>query len=272
MMKKQLRILPFQVLFAIMFMSAVFVVVAQEKALKTEIPTTQASAPSGSTDVEPEEGLVLEVLPVGEDEVQPVEAGVSTDLISISLDKVPIPDVVDMFSRISGANIIIAGTFTNVVTATLKNVEWKSALSLVLGSVNLALIEDPSGILMVVTSAMYKEKIKQIEETKPLVTKIFSPIYLNVVDLVEQIKKMNILSPRGTIITSQSKEQDRANLKSSSLTTVVVQNPGITTEIIVTDIKKYVDTVEKLINALYHYFRDLPLFQSGSPERILPLY
>jgi len=178
--------------------------------------------------------------------------GANTNLISIALDGVPVQDVVNMFAQISGANIITSGSFTNVlVTANLKNVEWKTALTLALGSVNLALIEDPSGILMVVTSEMYKQKIQQIEETKPLVTRTFTPKYLKAVDLIEQVKLLKILSPRGTIITSQSKEQDKVNMKSTGNVTDVtaggIQNPSITTAIIVSDIKEYVDKVEALV-------------------------
>ncbi|MCA1810328.1 MAG: hypothetical protein LC725_12925, partial [Lentisphaerae bacterium] len=173
------------------------------------------------------------------------------NLVSISLESVPVPDVVNMFSRISGANIIVAGTFTNLfITANLRNVEWKSALSLALGSVNLSMIEDPSGIIMVVDSTMYQEKLKQIEETKPLVTRSFSVRYMNAVDLAEQIKLLKILSPRGTIITSQSKQQHGASLKSSALTTTAIQNPSIVTELIVSDIKEYVDRVGQLIERL----------------------
>ncbi len=69
-------------------------------------------------------------------------------------------------------------------------------------------------------------------ETKPLVTRSFVLRYMNAVDLVEQIKLLKNLSPRGTIITSQSKEQQHANMKSTSLTTDI-QNPSITTEVIV---------------------------------------
>jgi type II secretory pathway component GspD/PulD (secretin) len=182
--------------------------------------------------------------------------GVNTNLISIALDAVSVQDVVNMFAQISGANIITAGTFTNLfVTANLKNVEWKSALSLALGSVNLSIIEDPSsGILMVVTTDMYRQKLQQIEETKPLVTKMFTPKYLKSVDLIEQIKLLKMLSPRGTIVTSQSKDQDKANLKSSGniadASGASIQNPSITTAIIVSDIKEYVEKIEALINRL----------------------
>ena len=183
--------------------------------------------------------------------------GANTNLISIVLDNVPVQDVVSMFAQISGANIITSGNFTNIfVNASLKSVEWKTALRLALGSVNLALIEDPSGILMVVTSDMYKQKVQQIEETKPLVTKTFAPKYLSAVDLIEQIKLLKLLSPRGTIITSQSKEQDKLNIKSTATGTATlspnIQNPSITTAIIVSDIKEYVDKVEALVVQLDH--------------------
>ncbi|MDP2991521.1 MAG: hypothetical protein Q8O57_13255, partial [Kiritimatiellota bacterium] len=115
-------------------------------------------------------------------------AAAGTSLITVAFDNVPVQDVVNMFAQISGANIIMAGSFTNMlITANLKNVEWKSALNLALGSVNLSMIEDPSGILMVVTSEMYPKKLQEIEATKPLVTRTIVPRYLNAVDLVKQI-------------------------------------------------------------------------------------
>lgn len=174
----------------------------------------------------------------------------NSNLITIALNDVPVTDVVSMFSRISGANIIVCGNFTNIfVTANLKDVDWKSALNLTLGSVNLGMIEDPSGILMIVTMEKYKEKLRQIEETKPMETRIMTPRYVNVSDLIEQIKKLNVLSSRGTIIASQSAGQEKINLKSSSQSENI-QNPGITTAIIVTDIKEYVEKVSELIETL----------------------
>ncbi len=189
---------------------------------------------------------------------EPGESLVTTastnNLISIALDNVPVPDVVNMFAQISGANIIVAGSFTNLyITANLKNVDWKSALNLALGSVNLSMIEDPSGIIMVVTAEKYQEKLKQIESTKPLITRVITPRYLNPIDVVNQIKQMNVLSPRGSIATSQGLEQHKANLKSGESVgtqTVEIQNPSVLTAIIITDIKEYVEKVESLIQTL----------------------
>lgn len=177
------------------------------------------------------------------------EAG--ENLISIDFADLPINDMIKMFSSISGANIITAGDFTNTVNASLREVEWRSAFELILGSVSLAVVEDPSSrILMVVTSEQYQEKMRQMEATKPLVTAIYNPKYLDAVDVVRQILEMNLLSPRGSIITSQSAEQTRVNLKSSSLSSESIQNPSITTSIIIRDIEEYVQKTVDMIREL----------------------
>ncbi len=229
----------------------------EAEAGSTEVPAQGVAVPAAVSDAPvAEAGGADSVIEIPLDVETPAlpsgaRANGGANLVSIALDAVPVADVVNMFSKISGANIIISGTITNAfVTANLKNVEWKAALTLALGSVNLSLIEDPSGILMVVTSEMYKEKLQQIENTKPLVTKSFPVKYLNAVDFIGQVKQMKLLSPRGTIISSQSREQERLSLKSSSLATDIIQNPSITTEIIITDIKEYVDKVENLIRIL----------------------
>ncbi|MDD5678254.1 MAG: hypothetical protein PHW60_09750 [Kiritimatiellae bacterium] len=220
----------------------------EEQITKNNIPP--AGGKSGNA-----EGVV-EIM-VGSKTGAPPES-VETDnsaasrLITVAFDNVPVQDVVNMFAQISGANIIMAGSFSNMfITANLKNVEWKSALNLALGSVNLSMIEDPSGILMVVTSDMYPRKIQEIEATKPLVTRAIVPRYLNAVDLVEQIKLFKVLSPRGSITTSQSARQDGINLKSAETkAALTIQNPSITTAIVITDIKEYVDKVEALVTTL----------------------
>lgn len=66
--------------------------------------------------------------------------------ISIALDDVPLQDVVRMFTRISGANII--ATATNLggkVTVNLQDVEWKPALSSILDIYNLQVSEKIPG-------------------------------------------------------------------------------------------------------------------------------
>lgn len=186
-----------------------------------------------------------------------IPAPVAPELVSVSFDEVPVPDVVNMFSRITGANIIVAGVFTNyLITANLQDVQWRTALNLLLGSVGLSTIEDPSGILMVVTSEEYEKKVQALEDTRPLVTRVFAPRYLNPVDLVDQVREMNVLSRRGRVVTSQSREQHLSSLKSSEATvrpfaeSEARQNPSITTVVVVTDMKEYVERIEALIAQL----------------------
>lgn len=76
------------------------------------------------------------------------------NLISVALDDVPLQDVVRMFTRISGANIIATSTnLQGKVTVNLENVEWKPALSSILDIYNLTIFEKipGSGIYSVVS-------------------------------------------------------------------------------------------------------------------------
>ncbi|MCX6993137.1 MAG: hypothetical protein NT011_08360 [Kiritimatiellaeota bacterium] len=263
-MKKVSAIMPVLIAGVVFSFVAIFFLVAQEDQTTDNRQTTNdvASPVSAVPGTPPANGKngsangVVEISVAAKTGAPPesveTKGPAGTSLITVAFDNVPVQDVVNMFAQISGANIIMAGSFSNmVITANLKNVEWKSALNLALGSVNLSMIEDPSGILMVVSSDMYPKKLQEIEATKPLITRTIVPRYMNAVDLVEQIKLFKVLSPRGSITTSQSANQDKISLKSSETkAALTIQNPSITTAIVITDIKEYVDKVEALVQVL----------------------
>ncbi len=89
-------------------------------------------------------------LPSGAD-VSKGEQG--TELITITLDNVPLQDVIRMFTRISGANIVAGTNLQGNVTVSLQNVEWKPAMQVILDSVNMALVEKRPGIYSVMSKA-----------------------------------------------------------------------------------------------------------------------
>jgi len=75
-------------------------------------------------------------------ETDETEEGADTDLITMTLDGVPLRNVVQMFTRISGANMIAAGTnLQGTVTVNLEDAEWKPALTAILDMHGYALIE-----------------------------------------------------------------------------------------------------------------------------------
>jgi type IV pilus assembly protein PilQ len=83
--------------------------------------------------------------------VAPV-ATATSQLISLTLDDVPLAEVVRLFTRISGANIIAATTnLQGQVTANLQDVAWRPAFESILERQNLQLIEKPpaSGIYVI---------------------------------------------------------------------------------------------------------------------------
>lgn len=92
---------------------------------------------------------LVEFIPLPDTVVVPV-AGTNAEerpnLISVTLDDVALEDVVRMFTRISGANIIASATnLDGRVTVNLTDVEWKPALSSILDMHNLMLVEKTPG-------------------------------------------------------------------------------------------------------------------------------
>jgi type IV pilus assembly protein PilQ len=73
------------------------------------------------------------------------------DMITISLDNAPLADVVRMFSRISGANIVAGTNLQGSVTVSMHDVPWQPALGAILDSVNLVLVENQNSIYSIIS-------------------------------------------------------------------------------------------------------------------------
>jgi type II secretory pathway component GspD/PulD (secretin) len=106
---------------------------------------TEVLVDSADMDDEGEELIDLEMV----QEIEPglaVEEEEAQDLITISLDEVPIQDVIRMFTRISGANIVAGTNLQGSVTVSLQDVEWEPALRVILDTVDLTMVERDEGI------------------------------------------------------------------------------------------------------------------------------
>ncbi|MFZ4394266.1 MAG: secretin N-terminal domain-containing protein, partial [Kiritimatiellia bacterium] len=112
-------------------------------------------------------------------------------LISLTLDDVPLAEVVRLFTRISGANIIAATTnLQGQVTANLQDVAWRPAFESILERQNLQLIEKPpaSGIFVI-------EGRKSGED--PRVSTTIKLNYAKVSDIVVLVN--SVLGKEGTV-------------------------------------------------------------------------
>ncbi len=117
--------------------------------------TTEAevsAAPTATeTNAEAEPAPVIEVPTDNEDANAGISQSSDTDnRISVTLDNVPLQDVVRMFTRISGANIVSGTNLSGNVTVNLQDVEWEPALRVILDSTGNALVEKTPGIYTIV--------------------------------------------------------------------------------------------------------------------------
>jgi type II secretory pathway component GspD/PulD (secretin) len=109
-------------------------------------------------------------------------AKANANLISVTLDDVALEDVVRMFTRISGANIIASSsTLVGRVTVNLTDVEWKPALVSILDMQNLSLVEK------VPNSQVYSIMPRQTNAPDPQVTSTIFLRYASVPDVVQLV-------------------------------------------------------------------------------------
>ncbi|MFH1397534.1 MAG: secretin N-terminal domain-containing protein [Candidatus Omnitrophota bacterium] len=113
-------------------------------------------------------------------------------LVDLDLKDVDIRDVVRSFSKISGKNIIVSEEVKAKVTLRLKNVGWREALDMTLGTYNFVMVEKDNYIVI---STL--EKRRQAEERGELETRIVTFNFVKVSDIQKTLSSM--LTSRGKI-------------------------------------------------------------------------
>ncbi len=109
-----------------------------------EAVAAEAPAAAPAPVAVPAEGDAKLVVVAGDVAPETTPVAAQDDRISVTLDDVPLSDVVRLFTRISGANIVAATTnLKGSVTANLQDVAWRPAFESILERQSLMLIEKP---------------------------------------------------------------------------------------------------------------------------------
>ena len=116
------------------------------------------------------------------EDVEITEGSGGEDLITISLDNAPLADVVRMFSRISGANIVAGTNLQGSVTVSMHDVPWQPALEAILDSVNLVLVGKQNSIYSIIS--------KQDLAAEPVRMETIFLNYTSVSNVVSVVERM----------------------------------------------------------------------------------
>lgn len=126
---------------------------AEPAAIEAPMPAPAEAGPaSTNAAAQAEEETIrlnLEPMEIEGAEVQP--GATRPELLSVSLDNVPLQEVVRLFTRVSGANIVAGTNLQGNVTVSLKDVEWAPALRVILDQANLIMIEKAPNIYSIVS-------------------------------------------------------------------------------------------------------------------------
>ncbi len=160
---------------------------AEPEPAAAEEPLPQAVEPEPE---EAEPAAPVDTVPV---EQEPISATQRGDMISITLNDVEMTDVINMFIRISGANIIATPTnLTGRVTVSLKDVEWKAALTAILEMNNLTLVRSTPDV------EVYSILPKPEGAAEPMFIETFLLKYKRPEALSEGVKLL--LAPNGQLL------------------------------------------------------------------------
>lgn len=111
-------------------------------------------------------------------------AGSGTNLISVTLNDVPLVDVVRMFTTISGANIIATSSnLQGTVNANLTDVEWRPALTTILKEHHLTLRKNPE-------AEIYSIAPIPPDAPEPMIVKTLFLDYTTVGDIAPVLKQV----------------------------------------------------------------------------------
>lgn len=137
--------------------------------------------------VEPEVEAVIELAAEGEADKGGALSGSSDESgrITVSLDDVELDDVVRLFIRLSGANIICNATnLQGRVTANLQDVEWQPAFKAIIARHNMVLQEDLHN------KGIYYVEPRSPDAPDPWITETFKLDYLKSSEAAELLKSL----------------------------------------------------------------------------------
>lgn len=137
----------------------------------------------------------------------PLAAGAGdSNGVTISLDGASVNDVIKMFTRISGANIISSVESDAKVTVSMYDVPWREALSAVLESVDLALIEKSPNVFTIISKKDLAREPLEVDsyQLKFLTTPEMIPVAQKMLTTTNSVAEP---APGNIIIIKETREQ-----------------------------------------------------------------
>ncbi|AKJ63562.1 type II secretion system protein GspD [Kiritimatiella glycovorans] len=138
---------------------------------------------AASAEGTPGSAAEMEISPDGEDVLRMAGLGAeASELISVQLEKVELEKAINIFSRLSGVNIIVPELeeVRKPVTVNLDEVPWKPALETILSSYNLELHQKVPG------TEIYTIRQRPADAPEPEPVRVFSLSHAN----TESVKKV----------------------------------------------------------------------------------
>lgn len=178
-----------------------------EEPVAADMPAAVVIEPSPQPSPAPEQEVQTDEIAIADDLMTGSE--MASGLVSLSLKDVELQDVIRLFGKLSGANIIIPDLGEEVsakkVYVNLSGVEWKPSLQAILDTHGLELYEKIPG------TEVYSIREKAADAPEPLLVKVYKLNFATVDGVAEMVKEMvpepgkvSVFPARNTIVVQST--------------------------------------------------------------------
>ncbi|MDP8233129.1 MAG: hypothetical protein P9L91_10750, partial [Candidatus Zophobacter franzmannii] len=173
-----------------------------------------------------EENRNIEEVIFGGEEVE--DATKNEELVDFSCEDMPLPAVIKLFTRVSGANIIATTTAelqAAIVTVELKQVQWKDALQSILRMHNYELVQESPEV------EIYSVSLKQPDALPPLVVETLFFSYTTSDEMFPIVQNLLLKDARAKVSVFESRnamviQSTEANIRDIKAIITSIDIPG----------------------------------------------
>ena len=158
-----------------------------------------------------------------------------SEAFSLQIQDAEITQVLDMLGQLSGQNILVGRDVTGKVSANLQEVTIDQALQGILRSLGYAYEHDGDFIYVMTPAEIEQRKLRG----RKVVTKVYHPHYISVIDLKDLIIPLQTPAPIGKIAVTAPSEIGIANDKENAGGNRISQNDALL-------VQDYAEVIEEI--------------------------
>lgn len=185
--------------------------------------------------------------------------GYEGERLSINFQNIEVRSALAVIADFTGLNFVTSDTVDGDISINLKNIPWDQALDVILQTKGLSKREKGSVIWVAPSDEIQEFEAKElealatVEQLAPLTTEIIQINYAKARDIAEVVNSVRVVI-QGEV-SSNSEQTGNANVTETDTNTLLSPRGSVTVDertnsLLIQDVKRYIDSVRKVIAKL----------------------